>query len=191
MPTTNHGALPRSGERRPQSANPTSVAGASDFRRTIGNRVPYGQSRLGQHVADMRTVQPTKPPSIAPTVKKNLAAAELSDGTIIDGTSGGALGCSENEIQSKLDALNQSRAPSDQLTIKELYTERQPCCKCENLMKTKHPDAKVDWSVEFFDTPDAQSLSPEQLTVMRSLNKFELGELKRVSYAYHGVPLPG
>ncbi|HEX2144432.1 MAG TPA: hypothetical protein VHG10_07990, partial [Glycomyces sp.] len=73
------------------------------------------------------------------------------------------------------------------LKITELYTERQPCCNCEGLMKNKHPGADVDWTVEHFDVPQGTNLSPAEIKELRALKKLEQTELKRVAYQYHGI----
>jgi hypothetical protein len=186
MTTSKHGSpLPSSSARKPVHANPNALATAPNFRRAIGSRVGYGDTALGRHVAGMRTVQHRPPPpTLDPSMTRNIAAARLSDGRVLDGVSGDPHGCSENQIQSQLDTLNQGRTPP--LTIEELYTERQPCCNCENLMNTKHPGADVNWTVEHFDVPGTPA-TPEEAKALRQLKKLELAELKRVAYTYHGI----
>jgi hypothetical protein len=186
MTTSKHGSpLPSSSARKPVHANPTTHPNAPTFRRPIGSRVGYGQTPLGQHVAGMRQVRDRPPPpSLDPSMTRNLAAARLSDGSVIDGVSGDPHGCSENEIQGKLNTLNNGRNPP--LKIEELYTERQPCCNCENLMNTQHPGADVNWTVEHFDVPGTPA-TPEEAKALRQLKKLETTELKRVAYQYHGI----
>jgi hypothetical protein len=186
MTTSKHGSpLPSSNARKPVHANATTLATAPNFRRTIGTRVGYGETPLGRHVADMRQVRHRPPPpTLDPGMGRNIAAARLSDGSVIDGVSGNPHGCSENEIQGKLEALNNGRTPP--LKIEELYTERQPCCNCENLMNTKHSGADVNWTVEHFDVPGTPS-TPEEAKALRQLKNLETAELKRAAYTYHGI----
>ncbi|HEX2144030.1 MAG TPA: hypothetical protein VHG10_05930, partial [Glycomyces sp.] len=83
--TAKQSPLPHSSKRNPVQSNPTSDARAPRFRRSIGNRVPYGQGRLGSHVAGMRTPTGRPPTGLDPSMNRNIAAAKLSDGKVIDG----------------------------------------------------------------------------------------------------------
>ncbi|MFG3342522.1 nucleic acid/nucleotide deaminase domain-containing protein [Glycomyces sp. NPDC048151] len=196
MTTPKQSSLPSSSARKPgqgvpQAANPISNPLAPNYRRTYGNRVPYGQGTLGQHVANMRTPRSIgKPPNtktdLDPSLKRNLAAARLSDGTVVDGVSGKS-GCSENVIKEKLDKLNEGRAADDQLKIEEMYSERQPCCRCEGLVRGNNPKAKVEWTVEYFDSTNRPNWTPEDKAAVAALNAAENAELKRVAEIYHGI----
>lgn len=196
MSTPKQSPLPSSSARRPgqgvpQAAVPNSNPLGSNFRRTYGNRVPYGQGALGRHVAGMRTPRSIgKPPNtktdLDPSLKRNLAAARLSDGTVVDGVSGKS-GCSENVIKAKLDELNRDRPANDQLKIEEMYSERQPCCRCEGLVRGNNPNAKVEWSVEYFDSTNRPNWTPDDKAAVAALNAAENAELKRIAETYHGI----
>lgn len=214
-PTSKHegNALPRSSQRRQGSGGaPASGGGSTNppstakFRRDYGAQVPYGSSELARAVADRRTVTmvgrpPNQKPMVDPSYKRNLAGARLSDGTTIITDQSGGKGangvCAESNMAQQIDTLNQQRVGNGQepLSVIEMYSERQPCCRCESMFNDSDrpppmaPDAKIEWTSEYYDAPtaDRQTWTDSDRDWIKSNNDNGLDELNKARKRYLGI----
>ncbi|WP_026931563.1 nucleic acid/nucleotide deaminase domain-containing protein [Glycomyces tenuis] len=146
-----------------QSDSDSAPLTASSVSRDYGNEVAYPSTDpLAQEaLAYRRGVKGN-------SGDKNFAAAELSDGTTLRGISSRS-GHSEDDILKQLDGINQERAENGQepLTIDRLFTERQPCCKCEaTLTSNGITSDQVEYGVEYFDKPNATDEERENLNAL-------------------------
>ncbi|MFC4337059.1 nucleic acid/nucleotide deaminase domain-containing protein [Salininema proteolyticum] len=170
------------------------------YGRDYGTQVDYGSEGLPERVANYRNRRDKDDGTsfLEPGKNRNVAGAYVEDGNgnkeyIADQS--GKNKCAEANLRDQLESMNEGREGNDRFRMTEMYSERQPCCRCEDMFENPNvpppmdENANISWTSEYFDSTDRNTSdwSPADREWVKKLNAAQLDALQDDRLRFHGL----